>query len=203
MKSKDILNIHIDLERGEYVLSRYDGEQILVKPINSGEKRAYQREYIKSRRDKIIGTKYVPEERKKQIDVGLYDTLSEFDEKYGTEYAQKYFEITIDQIPYLGLSEKARDRKIRANISKMAKFIEARMDINYNLNIFNMSKSLNIFERIQAIRVALAQKVNGIQVNLTKPKKPQNILPEYTETISQEELEIAAILEDMRTERTK
>lgn len=201
MRSKDILNINVDLEKGEYVLSRYDGEQTIVIPINNGEEREYKKAHIDARRKEIIGTKYVPKEREKQIDVGLYDALSEFDKKYGTEFAKKYFEITIEQIPYTGLSEKARDRKIRANISKMSKFIEARMNINYNLNIFNMSKKLSIFDRLQAIRVALAQKVNGIQVNLNKPKRTPNILPEYTEDLSKEEQEIDEIIQSIRTER--
>lgn len=37
MKSKDILDIYVDYERGEYVLSRYDGEQTIVRPIKGGK----------------------------------------------------------------------------------------------------------------------------------------------------------------------
>ncbi len=54
MRSNDILTVRVDLENGEYVLSRYDGQQSLVKPINDGERKSYDKKYIAERRKQII-----------------------------------------------------------------------------------------------------------------------------------------------------
>ena len=110
MRSNDILTVRVDLENGEYVLSRYDGQQSLVKPINDGERKSYDKKYIAERRKQIIG-RNVPKEKEKQIDVGLYDSLVEFDQTYGTEYAQKYIDITTETI-FIKVSESKRDFRI-------------------------------------------------------------------------------------------
>lgn len=169
MRSNDILTVRVDLENGEYVLSRYDGQQSLVKPINDGERKSYDKKYIAERRKQIIG-RNVPKEKEKQIDVGLYDSLVEFDQTYGTEYAQKYIDITTETI-FIKVSESKRDFRIRANTHKMAEFVQARMNIEYDLNIFKSAKNLSLRDRFQIFRQAFAQKLNGIQINVNKPKK--------------------------------
>ncbi len=169
MRSNDILTVRVDLENGEYVLSRYDGQQSLVKPINDGERKSYDKKYIAERRKQIIG-RNVPEEKEKQIDVGLYDALLEFDQTYGTEYAQKYIDITTETM-FIKVSESKRDFRVRANTHKMAEFVQARMNIEYDLNIFKSAKNLSLRDRFQIFRQAFAQKLNGIQINVNKPKK--------------------------------
>ncbi len=169
MRSNDILTVRVDLENGEYVLSRYDGQQSLVKPINDGERKSYDKKYIAERRKQIIG-RNVPEEKEKQIDVGLYDALLEFDKTYGTEYAQKYIDITTETM-FIKVSESKRDFRVRANTHKMAEFVQARMNIEYDLNIFKSAKNLSLRDRFQIFRQAFAQKLNGIQINVNKPKK--------------------------------
>lgn len=198
MRSNDILTVRVDLENGEYILSRYDGQQSLVKSINDGEKNSYDKAYVTKRRKEIIGNGYVPTEKEKQIDVGLYDALIEFDKKYETEYAPKYIDITTEQIPYKGLSEKKRDYKIRVSTHKMAEFIQAKMTIDYDLNIFKAAKNLSLRDRFQIFRQAFAQKLNGVQVNVNKPQKT------ITEPLlgpSQEEAEIKEIIQSIRDNR--
>lgn len=188
MESKNILNVHIDMQRGEYILSRNNGQEIVIKPIT-------KKYFDKSAKDakiqeikKIHKYTYVPTEKEEQIDPELYDALEEFDKLYGTNYRKDYLRITIEQITFAGISEKRKDWIKRTINTKREEFKEAGLNICYDLNIFKVAKNLSIPDRIKMFRIALSQRINGIQAGINRNKViesqllagqiPEEIVPE-------------------------
>ena len=81
-----MLNVNIDLIRGAYILSRNNGEEVVIKAINENGTKSYKSKEMKKRREEIVeGITYVANDRKREIDPVLYDALKEFDTLYGTD----------------------------------------------------------------------------------------------------------------------
>lgn len=180
-----MLNVNIDLIRGAYILSRNNGEEVVIKAINENGTKSYKSKEMKKRRQEIVeGITYVATDRKREIDPVLYDALKEFDTLYGTDYSTSYRDITLESIPFKMLSEKNRDRKKRGKEYKTDLLKKAGISsIEYNLSLFNASKNLSMFDRIKLIKLAFSQRLNGINIRMIKSQTelPEALQPQIAE----------------------
>lgn len=171
VENKEILNVRIDLKKGVYVITSNNGGEV-IKPIKENGKIIYDRKAIESRRMEIRGRKGVPSQILKQLDPILYDALAEFDMKYGTNYGTSYFEATTKQIPYAGLSEKARDYKARAKEIRNKMLRDAGINIESNSTLIGHIRNLDIGNKVQTLRNAVLQKGRDGRGELNNRRKP-------------------------------
>lgn len=143
MENKDILNVSVNLKRGEYVISRNNGSEIIK------GKKTYDRKATEKRREEIKGNKSIPSEILRQIIPLLYDALEEFDTKYGTNYKTAYLEATTKQIPYTGVSEKERAYKKRVKGEREKMLEDSGIKIKYGEKSRGSTKTLPIGEKLR------------------------------------------------------
>jgi len=143
VENKDILNVSVNLKRGEYVISRNNGSEIIK------GKKTYDRKATEKRREEIKGDKSIPSEILRQIIPLLYDALEEFDTKYGTNYKTAYLEATTKQIPYTGVSEKERAYKKRVKGEREKMLEDSGIKIKYGEKSRGSTKTLPIGEKLR------------------------------------------------------
>lgn len=179
-----MLKVTVDMERGTYIVS--EGEDKL---ITKSMEHQYDAKKVKKQRNAIEkARKWIPTDKKKLIDVGVYETIQEFDRQFGTEYAEKYIDATIMQIPFTSTAESARDRQRRSRETRAEEFRKAGIEVEYNVSLFKGWKNLGFVERIQAIRQGFAQKQNGVKVNMVTGKQQLLVAPEVKEVERIEDL---------------
>lgn len=179
-----MIKVTVDMKKGVYLV--YDGEdQFVTKPMEH----QYDKKRVKKKRDAIEKTRrWIPAEKKNLIDVGLYEAIQEFDRQYGTEYAEKYIDTTIMQIPFSSRAESSRQRYIRSRETRAAEFQKAGISVEYNVSLFGGWGSLSFNDRMQAIRLAFAQRQNGVKVNTFTGKQPLLVAPEVKVVEKMEDL---------------
>lgn len=162
-----MLRVSVNLKQGVYIISEDDGKKEIRLPMSGQYDKATSeqiRRSIETRRRMVIP--------KEKIDTGVYNSLSEFDKKYGTNYSDKYIDVIKKDIQFTGVSEKNKDYKKRVFEKKAKEFADAGIEVQYNVSVFGGDKSLSFGERIQAIRQAFLQKQNGVNVQFSNSKKP-------------------------------
>lgn len=174
MDNKEKLNVRFDLKQGVYILTR--GADTIIKSISDYN---YDEKSMEQRRTEIekelLGLREAPSELKKQLDVALYDALEEFDNIHGTSYRQAYFKTTTMQISTT-VSEKTKDFQKRFKAEKAKALEDAGMSIEYGLSL--AGGNLDFSKRLQAFKLALLQRKNGIGINFNS--KSEGLDPIYT-----------------------
>ncbi len=187
----NMLNVQLDLSRGAYIISRNNGEEVVVKEINDGTKNNYDRVTMNKRRKEIESmespSRWIPSDLLKLVDPVLYDALEEFDNKYGTKYRSAYVKAITLQVPYTGVSEmkKKRQYEKRAAGLRTAKLEKAGISIKYDLNMLGKAKGLGLMDKIQALRTANAQKTVGAEINIKQDNFVLNKIRDIGNSIAQ------------------
>lgn len=200
----NILSVRLDLAEGAYIVSRNDGEEVIVKKINDGVTNHYAKDVMNRRLkeiEKIEGNNgWIASELLKRIDPVLYDALEEFDTKYGTEYRHAYAKTATMQITYteVGVPNMSmRNKRIyerKASKIRTEKLQKAGISIEYDTNLLKAEKSIRPIERIRAMRIANKQKAVGAKVG-------KNQGPSIIERITSLRNTISQRISDMRTQR--
>lgn len=174
MDNKEKLNVRFDLKQGAYILTR--GTDTIIKSISDYN---YDEKSMEERRTEIekelLGLREAPSQLKKQIDVALYDALEEVDRINGTNYREAYFKATTMQISTT-VSENKKDYQRRIKSEKAKKLEDAGISIEYDLSL--TGGNLDFAKRLQAFKLALLQRNNGIGISFSK--KTEGLDPVYT-----------------------
>lgn len=170
-----MLSIRIDLGKGQYIISRNNGAEIITKSINENGSNYYDKATMEARRQelpKLMGVRWVPSEILAEVDTVLFDALQEFDAKYGTNYTKPYFDAVIEQVPFTDVSEKNKQRLERARKLKAERLEKAGISIQYDVNVLGNAKGLKMSDVIRGFIVALKSKRNGANVKINTVYRP-------------------------------
>ena len=164
-----MIKVSVDMKRGVYLI-RGDGEDKVVEMPIKGH---YDKITVNTIREEIKKPRrFIPSEKLKLVDVGVYNALREYDRKYETDYANKYVDVTTKQISYSSVIDKNnRNYEKRQTEIKSREFESNGIDVEYNLSLFSGFGNMSIKDRFQAFKSALVQRKNGVRVQFKNDKQ--------------------------------
>lgn len=180
-----MIKVSVDMKRGVYLI-RGDGEDKVVEMPIKGH---YDKSTVNTIREEIKKPRrFIPSEKLKLVDVGVYNALREYDRKYETDYANKYVDVTTKQISYSSVIDKNnRNYEKRQTEIKSREFESNGIDVEYNLSLFSGFGNMSIKDRFQAFKSALVQRKNGVRVQFKNDK--QLLLEAPAQDLKVEEVE--------------
>lgn len=164
-----MLRVSVNLKQGVYIISEDDGQKTITVPING----KYDKNTIKGVREEIQRNNRHIIARKKleSIDVGVYQAIKQFDSQYGTNHAYGYANAIGKEIldAYYDATAKGFEEKM-AGI-RAAELEKAGVNVEYNISLLGGLGKMKLGERVRAIRTALSQRKNGINVQFSDNSK--------------------------------
>ena len=164
-----MLRVSVNLKQGVYIISEDDGQKTITVPINE----KYDKNTIKGVREEIQRNNRHIIARKKleSIDVGVYQAIKQFDSQYGTNHAYGYANAIGKEIldAYYDATAKGFEEKM-AGI-RAAELEKAGVNVEYNISLLGGLGKMKLGERVRAIRTALSQRKNGINVQFSDNSK--------------------------------